>query len=117
MITRPSALYPLAPPLLNSKTGVYKDILFFLFLLEDIDCGYSHRTASANDTIFHLKITIFTVMKIHSILHRRVIVMNTDEKENMDHLLFYDIFKIQPFFSVRKPTFFKLCTCSGQMAN
>ena len=28
-------------PLLYSKTGVYRSIHFFLFLLQNIDCGYS----------------------------------------------------------------------------
>ena len=28
-------------PLLYSKTGVYRGIHFFLFLLQNIDCGYS----------------------------------------------------------------------------
>ena len=27
-------------PLLNSKTGVYRVYIFFLFLLKYIDCGY-----------------------------------------------------------------------------
>ena len=32
---------PLKTPLLYSKTGVYRGIHFFLFLLKNIDCGYS----------------------------------------------------------------------------
>ena len=41
-------------PLLYSKTGVYKGIhYFFLFLLKNIDCGYSlepPRRGGSNDT-------------------------------------------------------------------
>ena len=42
---------PLKTPLLYSKTGVYRGIHnFFLFLLKNIDCGYSleppHRGGS-----------------------------------------------------------------------
>ena len=60
-------------PLLYSKTGVYRGIHFFLFLLQNIDCGYSleQRVPSINVLSknkknikkFHLKIIIFTAFK------------------------------------------------------
>ena len=42
--TRPRyqvSVYRTIGPLVYSKTGVYRGILFFLFLLKNIDCGYS----------------------------------------------------------------------------
>ena len=67
-------------PLLDSKTGVYKGIHFFLiFSLKHrlwVTTIYVLSKNKKNITIFHLKITNFSaVKKNHSILHRRVYVM------------------------------------------
>ena len=79
-------------PLLYSKTGVYRGILFFLiFALKHRLCVHV-RTASLrqfkrvptinvlsknkkNITIFHLKIIFFTAVNDCIILHGRVFVM------------------------------------------
>ena len=75
-------------PLLHSKTGVYRGIpFFFLFLLKNIDCGYSLEPPRRVSTIyvlsknkknvkhFLLKIFIFYNFRNHCILHGHVFVM------------------------------------------
>ena len=74
-----SALYT---PLLYSKTGIYRGIHYFLFLLQNIDCGYSlepPHCGCSNGThhqcFEQLKINIFTAVKYCCILQGRVFIM------------------------------------------
>ena len=69
---------------LHSKTGVYRGIHFFLFLLQNIDCGYLLEPP-------HLKMNIFTAVNYFCILHGRICVMNS----NLFVPLLHDIFTQQ----------------------
>ena len=66
-------------PTLYSKTGVYKGIHVFLIFALNHRLWVLARTVMSknkkNITFFHLKIIIFTAVKYHSILRRRVFVM------------------------------------------
>ena len=92
MITHPCNLYPLTPHfyIVNlAFTGVY---LIFLFLLQNIDCGYSlgGSTVYPQSTIyvssknkknvkkFHKRIIISTAVKNRSIVHGHFIVTLCD---------------------------------------
>ena len=67
--TYPCYEYPLKPHFYIEKLGFAG---VFLFLLQNIDCGYSLE----NIKIFPLKIIIFTTKNFFCILHGRVFVMN-----------------------------------------
>ena len=84
-ITCPCVLYPRTPHFYIVKLGFTGVYFFFLFLLQNIDCGYSlervptihvlSKNKKKNITIFHLKIIIFAAVKNCCILHGRVFVM------------------------------------------
>ena len=89
MITSPCNKYPLThPPLLYSKSEVYRGIHYFLIF------ALKHRlwvlvptinVLSKNKKkiiIFHLKIKFFTAVKNYSILHGRVFVMDGQQTIN-----------------------------------
>ena len=88
-ITCPCNEQPLTPHFYIEKVGFTRVYIFFLFLLQNIDCGYSLEpphllrvptiyVLSKNKKKyqnFHLKIIIFTAVKYCSILHGHVCVM------------------------------------------
>ena len=78
--TSPCNEDPFTPPL--GFTGVY---IFFLFLLQNIDCVPTINVLGKNKKIikkFHMKMNIFTAVKYCCILHGRVCVM-LQENENI----------------------------------
>ena len=64
-------------PLLYSKNGAYRGILFFLIFALKHRLWVFVRTASISD-FFHLKIIFVTTLKNCSILHGRFFVMYGD---------------------------------------
>ena len=93
MLTRPCNVHPPYIPLLYSKTGVYREIHYFLIFAPKHRFWVLVRIASVrrflrvptifvlsknkkNVAIFSLKITIFTAFKNRCILHGRVFVMD-----------------------------------------
>ena len=71
--TMPVQVTPPYTPLLYSKTGVYRGILYFLISGgSNVYTMYFLSKNKKNITIFHLKMIIFTAVKNHSILHGRV---------------------------------------------
>ena len=89
MIACPCSEHPITLHFYIVKLGFTGVYIIFLFLLQNIDCGYSleppQRVATIsvwsktmkNIKIFQLKIAIFTGVKIYSLLHRHVFVMIT----------------------------------------
>ena len=79
MITCPCNEHPLTPHFYIEKVGFTRVYIFFLFLLQNIDCGYSleplEQKKKKNIKKFHLKIIIFTAVKYCCILHGHVCVM------------------------------------------
>ena len=97
--TCPCTVYPLKPHFYVEKLGYAGVYIFFLFLLQNIDCGYSlepPRRGGSNEypqsmfwsknkkNIYKkknlLKIFIFYKFKNHCILHGQVFVMFQDPK-------------------------------------
>ena len=95
MKTCPCNIYPLEPHFYKGKLGYAGVYLFFLFLLQNIDCGYSleppRRGGSnmypqsmfwakirKNIKIFPMKSLIFTDEKNFCILHGQVFVMGSN---------------------------------------
>ena len=87
-ITCPCTEHPLTSHFYIEKVGFTRVYIFLLFLLQNIDCGYSLAEAvltcthnlcfgqnKKNIRNFHLKIIIFTAVKYFSILHGHVCVM------------------------------------------
>ena len=86
-ITKTCPCY-LEPHFYIEKLGYAGVDLFFLFLLQNIDCGYSMRRFyrvptiyvlsinKKNTKIFPLKFSIFTAEKILCVLHGQVFVMS-----------------------------------------
>ena len=92
-ITGPCDLYPLAPHFYIVKLGFAGVYIIFLFLLQNIDCGCAlephlcfEKKLEKNITIFHLKIIVFTAVKYYSIIHRRVFVMDSDRRAQLQRL-------------------------------
>ena len=87
MITCPCNVHRLTPHFYIVKLGLTGVYIFFLFLLLNIDCGYSLEPPQRvhtinvlskhkqNIRIFHLKIIFFPAVKYCSILHGHVFVM------------------------------------------
>ena len=82
MLTCPCNVDSLTPHFYIEKVGFTRVYIFFLFLLQNIDCGYSLEppidVLSKNKKDiknFHLIIIIFTAVKYCSILHGHVCVM------------------------------------------
>ena len=82
-ITCPCNEHPLTPHFYIEKVGFTRVYIFFLFLLQNIDCGYSLEPPryvlsknKKNIKNFHLKIINFTAVKYCCILHGHVCVMN-----------------------------------------
>ena len=85
MQTCPCNAHTLTPHFYIVQLGFYRGIHFFLFLLKNIDCGYSLERVLTiyvlsknmkNITIFHLKIIIFTTVKNCSISHNKACFRN-----------------------------------------
>ena len=80
MKTCPCNVYPLEPHFYIAKLGYAGVYLFFLFLLQNIDCGvptiYVLSKNKKNIKIFLLKILIFYNFENLYILHEQVFVMN-----------------------------------------
>ena len=83
MLTRPFNEDPLTPHFYIVKLGFTGVYFLFLFLLKNIDCGYSLEPPTINVlsknkkniTVLHMQILFFTAVKYHSILRGRVCVM------------------------------------------
>ena len=77
--TCPCNEYSLKPHLYQAKLGYAGVYLFFLFLLQNIDCGYSLEPLQAKirkiSIFFLLKIFVFCNFKNLCILHGLVFVM------------------------------------------
>ena len=80
---RVTNVHPLTPHFVIVKLGFTGVYIFFLFLLQNIDCGYSLVPTinglsknKKNINKFHLKMNIFTAVKYCCILHGRVCVMS-----------------------------------------
>ena len=58
-ITCPCNVYPLIPHCYIVKLGYAGVYLFFLFLLQNIDCGYSLHLPTINDLIKNIKKYLF----------------------------------------------------------
>ena len=78
--TCPCNEYPLKPHFYIVKLGYAGVYLFFLFLLQNIDCGYSlepPRKNKKNINIFLAKFSILGTEKNLYRLHGQVFVMNS----------------------------------------
>ena len=94
MLTSPCDVDPLTPHFYIVKLGFTGVYIIFLFLLQNIDCGYTLEPPHLTEAVlkcthnpcfeqkkkkivnkFQLKIIIFTAMKNRCILHGRVFVM------------------------------------------
>ena len=80
--TCPCNVYPLEPHFYIAKLGYAGVYLFFLFLLQNIDCGYSLEFTiyvlsknKKNIKMFQLNIFIFYNFKNLCILHGHVFIM------------------------------------------
>ena len=90
MKTSPCYVYPLEPHFYIVKLGFAGVYLFFLFLLQNVDCGYSLEPAKNKKNIrkFPLKIFIFYNFKNLCLLHGQVFVM----KSHTDYFSHIEIF-------------------------
>ena len=73
--TCPCNVYPLEPHFCIAKLGYAGVYLFFLILLQNIDCGYSLEPPRQYIRIFLFEIFIFDNFKSLCILHGPVFVM------------------------------------------
>ena len=103
--TCPCNVYPLEPHFYIAKLGYAGVYLFFLFLLQNIDCGYSlepprrggsnvypqsmfaSKNKKNNIHIFLMKCSIFTAEKNLCILHGHVFVMHRAGKKEQNKIL------------------------------
>ena len=94
---------PPQTPLLYSKTGVCRGMPFFLFLLQNRDCGYSLEPKIFN---------FYNLRKI-CILHGRVFVILSIYYETCQH------FHIVPGIPIDEPSHWKptICKCENKGAD
>ena len=83
MLTSPCNEYALTPHFYIVKLGFTGVYIIFLFLLENIDCGYSLENKKIVKKNY-LKIVIFKAVKNRSILHGRVFVMATSPESSSE---------------------------------